>query len=81
MPLEIRGAHFNSECTISAGKTLRIGPAKALRRVRCYRPPTMPYIAPKRIRRSLLVPAVRSIAPTALENCWHLRGARRRALS
>ena len=27
MPLEIRGAHFNSECTISAGNTLRIGPA------------------------------------------------------
>jgi len=26
MPLEIRGAHlFNSECTISAGNTLRIG--------------------------------------------------------
>ena len=29
MPLEIRGAHFfNSECTISAGNTLRIGTAK-----------------------------------------------------
>ena len=28
MPLEIRGTHFfNSECTISAGNTLRIGPA------------------------------------------------------
>ena len=28
MLLEIRGAHFNSECTISAGYTLRIGPAQ-----------------------------------------------------
>jgi len=27
MPLEIRGAHFNSECTISAEDTLRVGPA------------------------------------------------------
>jgi len=27
MPLEIRGAHFfYSECTVSAGNTLRIGP-------------------------------------------------------
>jgi len=26
MPLEIRGTLFNSECTISAGNTLRIGP-------------------------------------------------------
>jgi len=27
MPPKIRGAHFNSECTISAGNTLRIGTA------------------------------------------------------
>jgi len=30
MPLEIRGALFNSECTISAGNTLRIGPVLCL---------------------------------------------------
>ena len=30
MPLEIRGALFNSECTISAGNTLRIGPGKSV---------------------------------------------------
>ena len=28
MPLEIRGALFNLECSISAGNTLRIGPGR-----------------------------------------------------
>ena len=68
MPLKIRGAHFNSECTISAGNTPRIGPAANRNRVclRCaYGYATLPEHRPL---------SLKPRSDTSIVLLGHLRG-------